>query len=392
MSLSAFICSPKRSAVGSFQGRLASLPAAEIASKIVSAIVLELGLPLDSIEDVTLGCVLTAGMGQAPARQAALAAGLPNSVHAATINKVCSSGLYSVMLAARSITSGEISSAIAGGMESMSNAPYIMPKLRSGARLGHVEALDVIVKDGLWDVYNNFHMGSAAELCAKKFEISREMQDDFARLSYTRALEAQQAGYFKEEIVPIKIKDGKEEIEFSTDEEPGRGKLDKFASLKPAFETDGTVTAANASSLNDGAAAMLVCSEKFMKDHGLKPMARIVASAEFSQAPEWFTTAPVGAVNALLKKTGKKAAEVDLYEINEAFSCVALACNREIGISVEKANISGGAVAIGHPIGASGARILTTLLHNLKRTGGRIGIAGICNGGGEATALMVEMC
>lgn len=392
MAVSTYICSPKRSAIGSLQGGLAPLSAPQIAGEIIRAILAELGAPAESINDVTLGCVLTAGMGQAPARQAALAAGLPNSVHAATVNKVCSSGLYAVMLAARAIAAGEISSAIAGGMESMSNAPYAMPKLRSGARLGHVEALDLIVKDGLWDVYNNFHMGSAAELCAKKFEISREMQDEFARKSYTRALESQKAGYFSSEIVPLKIKLGKEEIVFSDDEEPGRGKLDKFASLKPAFDKDGTVTAANASSINDGAAAMLVCSESYMKEHNLKPMARIVGSAEFSQAPEWFTTAPVGAVQNLLKRTGKKTSEIDLFEINEAFSCVAVACSRELDIPEEKVNIAGGAVAIGHPIGASGARILTTLLHNLKRTGGKTGVAGICNGGGEATALMVEMC
>lgn len=387
-----YICAPKRSAIGSFQGRLAGLSAPQIAAKVIAEVVSEVGVPADSINDVSLGCVLTAGLGQAPARQAALAAGLPNSVHASTINKVCSSGLYTVMLAARAIAAGEVDSVIAGGMESMSNAPYLMPKLRNGARLGHVQAIDAIVKDGLWDVYNDFHMGNAAELCAKQYELTREAQDEFARKSYTRAMEAQKAGYFKDEIVSISVKEGKDEVEFSEDEEPGRGKLDKFASLKPAFDSNGTVTAANASSINDGAAVMLVCSEKYVKEHGLKPLARIVGSGEFSQAPEWFTTAPVGAVKALLTKFGKKAGDIDLYEINEAFSCVSLACMRDLGLSEDKVNVSGGAVAIGHPIGASGSRILTTLVHNLKRTSGKLGIAAICNGGGEATALMVESC
>ena len=389
---SVYLCSPKRSAIGSFQGRLAGLTAPQIAGKIISAVISETGVPPDSVQDVSLGCVLTAGLGQAPARQAALAAGLPNSVHASTINKVCSSGLYTVMLAGRAITSGDVESVIAGGMESMSNAPYLMPKLRNGARLGHAQALDCIVKDGLWDVYNDFHMGNAAELCATKYELSRETQDEFARNSYTRALEAQKAGHFNAEIVSINVPEGKDEIAFAVDEEPGRGKLDKFSSLKPAFDKAGTVTAANASSINDGAAAMLVCSEKYLKDHGLNPIARVVASGEFSQAPEWFTTAPVGAVTEALKKSGKKVGDIDLFEINEAFSCVSLACMRDLGISQDRVNISGGAVAIGHPIGASGARILTTLLHNLRRTKGKLGVAAICNGGGEATALMVEIC
>ena len=385
-----FICSPKRTAIGSLAGAFSNTPASELGAQVIRGVIEELKLPTDSIQGVIMGSVLTAGQGQAPARQAAIKSGLPNTVQALTVNKVCSSGLKAVMLAANEIELGQAEAVIAGGMENMSLAPYLLPALRGGARLGHTPALDSIVHDGLWDVYNNFHMGSAAELCAREFKISREAQDAFAIESYTRANHAIKQGYFEKEIVAVKVKSGRDEIEFRVDEEPGRGKLDKIPSLKPVFDKNGTVTAANASSINDGAAAMLVCSESYIKQHNLKPMARIVAQGWNAQAPEWFTTAPVGAVQNVLKNAGLKISDIDLFEINEAFSSVALACQSGLNISADKLNVTGGAVALGHPIGASGARILTTLTYALQRLNGRYGICAICNGGGEATALLVE--
>jgi len=272
----------------------------------------------------------------------------------------------------------------------MSQAPYVMPRLRSGARLGHTEALDTIIKDGLWDVYNDFHMGSAAELCAREFSLSREAQDAYAVQSYKRALAAIAEGHFEAEIAAVAVKDGKSETIVSEDEEPGKGKIEKIPSLKPVFDKTGTVTAANASSINDGAAGMLVCSEAFVKAHGLTPLARVLEEGWAAQAPEKFTTAPIGAVELLMQRSKRNISEIDLFEINEAFSAVALACAHGLKLPNEKLNVSGGAVALGHPIGASGARILTTLLYGLKRTGGKLGVASICNGGGEATAVLVE--
>lgn len=385
-----FICCPKRTAIGSFQGALASVGAPDLAASVIKNILENIKVPGNDINEVILGCVLTAGIGQAPARQALIKSGLPNSVQAMTVNKVCSSGLKAVLLAVQNIKLGLSEAVLAGGMENMSLAPYLLPSLRQGARLGHVQSLDSIVKDGLWDVYNDYHMGSAAELCAKKYSLSREAQDNFAIESYKRSQKAINDNIFSEEIVTVKIKEGKTEIEFKTDEEPGKAKLDKIPQLKPVFEKEGTVTAANASSINDGAAVMLVCSEDFLKKHNLVPVAKFVEQGWHSQEPEWFTTAPIGAVEMLLKRASKKLSDIDLFEINEAFSAVALACQKGLDIPSEKLNIYGGAVSLGHPIGASGARILTTLIYALGRNKKKLGVAGICNGGGEATAILVE--
>ncbi len=386
-----YICAPKRSPIGSFQGALSRVSAPELAAEVIRAVLKSAGVPETEISEVILGCVVTAGMGQAPARQAALKAGLPVTVQALTVNKVCSSGLKAVMLAADSIQLERSEAVVAGGMESMSQAPYTLPCLRSGARLNHTQALDTIVKDGLWDVYNDFHMGNAAELCAREYGISREAQDTFAVESYSRAQKAITQGLFRDEIHPIRIADGKNETFVDTDEEPSRVKLEKIPQLKPVFQKDGTVTAANASSINDGAAAMIVCSEAFVQRHELVPLARIVEQGWSAQTPEWFTTAPIGAVDRLLKRANNRIEDIDLFEINEAFAVVALACASGLKIDAKKLNVNGGAVALGHPIGASGARILTTLLYALKRIKQKTGVVAICNGGGEATALLVEM-
>ncbi|RMG33023.1 MAG: thiolase family protein, partial [Methanobacteriota archaeon] len=320
-----------------------------------------------------------------------LGAGLPTSVDCLTINKVCGSGLKAVMLATQSIRLGDASIVVAGGMESMSNAPYLLDKARFGYRLGHGSVVDSMIKDGLWDVYNDFHMGNAAELCARECHISREEQDEFAKLSYERALKAQKEGYFKEEIVPVVIKTKKGEMVVEQDEEPGRVNFEKMPTLRPAFEKEGTVTAANASTINDGAAAVLTMSEEVARSLKITPLARVVAYTTASKAPEWFTTAPVDAIQKLLHQTELRVDDIDLFEINEAFAVVTMVANKELNIPLEKVNIAGGAVALGHPIGASGARILTTLLYNLKRTGGKKGIASLCIGGGEAVAVLVEM-
>lgn len=387
---SVFICAAKRTAVGSYQGALSLVQATELGSHVVRAVLEQSAVPSDSIDEVILGCILTAGCGQAPTRQAALGAGLPNTVQALTINKLCSSGLKAVMLAADAIQLGHAQAIIAGGMENMSQAPYLLPAMRSGARLGHAEAVDSLILDALWDVYNDFHMGCAGELCAREYKFTREMQDAFAIESYTRATTAIEQGLFDEEITPLKIKVKKQEVEFRVDEEPGRGNIEKIPKLKPVFEKDGTVTAANASSLNDGAAALLVCSAAYMEQQGLTPLARIVSQGWNAQAPEWFTTAPIGAVRSALEKANLSVSDIDLFEINEAFSSVAMACSEQLGIDRAKLNINGGAVALGHPLGASGAKILTTLLYSLKRLDLKRGAVGICNGGGEATALVVE--
>lgn len=385
-----FICSPRRTAIGSFGGALSNTPAPRLGAHAIGAVLGDTGVKPDSIDEVIMGCVLTAGVGQAPARQAAIFAGLPPTVQAMTVNKVCSSGLKAVMLAADAIRLGRAQAVIAGGMENMSLAPYLMPQLRNGARLGHATAEDSIIRDGLWDVYNDFHMGSAAELCAREFKLSREEQDKYAIESYTRANRAIKEGAFAAEIAPITVKQGREESTVDTDEEPGRGRPDKIPTLKPVFQKDGTVTAANASSINDGAAAMLVCPESYAERNGLKPVARVVAQGWSGQAPEWFTTAPVDAARKALAAANVSVESIDLFEINEAFSAVALACGKSLEIDPAKLNINGGAVALGHPIGCSGARILTTLIHSLLRHKKKLGLAAICNGGGEATAMIVE--
>jgi len=343
------------------------------------------------VEQVIMGNVLQAGIGQAPARQASLAAGIPNTVPCITLHKVCGSGMRAVMDAANAIVAEEYEVAVAGGMESMSNAPYLLERARSGYRMGNSVLVDSMIKDGLWDPYKDIHMGNCAEMCVAKYHFTREEQDAFALESYKRAQNASKTCLFSEEIVPVEIPQKKgDPVKVETDEEPFAAPLEKMGGLKPAFQKDGSVTAANSSKINDGAAALVVASEERAKQKGWKPIARIVASAGVAQAPEWFTTAPVGAIEKLLAKTGLKVADIDLFEINEAFAAVAMAAIRELKLDPARVNVRGGAVALGHPIGASGARILTTLIHSLRKGGGRRGVAAICIGGGEATAMLVE--
>jgi acetyl-CoA C-acetyltransferase len=385
------IASAARTPIGSFNGTLSSLSATKLGSLVIQEVLKRSQITATEVDEVIMGNVLTAGEGQAPARQAAIFAGLPTSVGCMTINKVCGSGLKAAMLAAQSIALGDANMVVAGGMESMSNVPYYLPKARFGYRLGHGEILDGMVYDGLWDIYHNYHMGNAAELCARECKITREAQDDYAILSYQRALQAQQQGWFKEEIVPVILKGKGEDILVQKDEEPEKVKFDKIRSLKPVFDKEGTVTAANASKINDGAAALLIMSGEIARKLKQRPLAKIVGYTTVSKDPEWFTTAPADAISLLLKKQSMSAEDIDLFEINEAFAVVSLAVNQLLNLTVEKVNVAGGAVALGHPIGASGARILTTLLYNLKRTGGKRGIASLCIGGGEALAMLVEM-
>ena len=381
-----------RTPVGSFQSSLASVPAPRLGAVAVRAALERGRVPADAVGEVYLGCVLPAGLGQAPARQAAIAAGIPPAVGAVTVNKVCGSGLKAVVFGANAIAAGEHDVVVAGGMESMSNAPYLLPKAREGYRLGHAQVIDSLIHDGLWDAYGNVHMGDCAELCAKEKGITRADQDAFAVESYKRALRAQAEGKFRAEIVPVEIaqKKGAPKI-VADDEEPGRGDIEKLSTLRPAFQKDGTVTAGNASSINDGAAALVLAAADVAKARGWKPVARIVGSAGHAQAPEWFTTAPAGAIERLLGKVGWKKDDVDLWEINEAFAVVSIANNRMLGLDPARVNVWGGAVALGHPIGASGARVLVTLLSALQAAGKRRGVASLCIGGGEGIALAVEL-
>jgi len=384
------IVSAIRTPIGSFGGALSSFSATQLGALAIKAAVEKAGLKPSDIQEVYMGNVLSANIGQAPATQAAKFAGLPD-LPATTINKVCASGTKAIMLAAQSIALGEIDIIVAGGMESMSNVPYYLDKARTGYRLGHGQITDGLLKDGLWDVYNDYHMGSAAELCASECGITREDQDAFAITSYKRAQLAQNEGKFDSEIIPVEIKDRKGEITLiSKDEEPFAVKFDKIPGLKPVFKKDGTVTAANASTLNDGAAALVLMSADKAKELGLKPLAKILAYADAQHAPEWFTTAPSKAIPLALKKAGKSITDVDYFEINEAFSVVSLANNKELGLAEKKVNVNGGAVSLGHPLGASGARIVVTLLSVLAQNNGKIGVAGICNGGGGASAIVLE--
>ena len=384
------IVSAARTPVGSFNGSLSQIAAPRLGALAIAAALKRANIKGEEISEVLMGCVLTAGLGQAPARQAAIFSGIPASVPCTTIGKVCGSGLKSIALGRQAILAGEASIVVAGGMENMSLAPHLLEKSRGGYRLGHAEVSDSMVKDGLWDVYNQFHMGNAAELCVKKYKFSREAQDEYAIESYKRALQAQKEGHFKEEIIPIPIKDKKTEKLMDYDEEPLKAKLDKISQLKPVFDRNGSVTAANASTLNDGAAAVILMSAQEARKRGLKPLAKIRAYAEAAQAPEWFTTAPVQAIQKVLNKTKLKTKDIDLYEINEAFAAVTMAAMKELSLDHTKVNIHGGAVALGHPIGASGARILTTLIYAMKQRQARRGLASLCIGGGEANAMIVE--
>ena len=384
------IISAKRTPVGAFQGDLSSLSASQLGSIAIKAVLEETKVDLNSIDEVIMGNVLSAGQGQAPARQAALGAGLPDSVECLTINKMCGSGLKAVMLATQAIQTGDAEIIIAGGMENMTQAPYLLPNGRDGHRLGHGQVLDSMIKDGLWDVYNDKHMGNCAELCASKKNYSREDQDAFAKASYTRARSAQENGSFSYEIVPVSIPQRKGDPNVvDKDEEPGRANFDKMQSLRPAFEKEGTITAANASKINDGAAAILIMSGEKAKELGLKPLATIMAQASSAHAPEWFTTAPSKAISKVLDKAGLKAEAIDLWEINEAFAPVTMAAMDDFNLSHDKVNVNGGAIAIGHPIGGSGARILVTLIHAMKSRDVHTGLATLCIGGGEASALII---
>ncbi len=384
------IVSAVRTPIGGFQGVLSSVAAPRLGALVIEEALKKAGVAKDAVDEVIMGNVLTAGEGQAPARQAALFAGLPESVTCMTINKVCGSGLKAVMLAAQAIQCGDAEVVVAGGMESMSNVPYLLEKARTGYRMGHGQLVDGMIKDGLWDVYNDFHMGNAAELCAKECNIPRDAQDAFAKQSFERALKAQKEGAFKDEIIPVLIKDKKGDVTITEDEGPRKANFEKMPMLKPVFQKDGTVTAANASSINDGASALVIMSAEKAKALGIKPIVRIIAQASAARKPEWFTTAPVDAIGKVLKKADLKLSDIDLFEVNEAFAVVSLAAANELGIPQEKMNVHGGAIALGHPIGGSGARILTTLIHALNKHQKKRGMAAICIGGGEASALIVE--
>ncbi len=387
----AVIVSAVRTPIGSFGGTLSGISAPRLGAIVIAETLKRGNVPKEQVNEVIMGSVLTAGMGQAPARQASIYAGLPESVECMTINKVCGSGLKSVMLAAQSIMLGDADVVVAGGMESMSNVPYMLDKARNGYRMGHGQLTDLMVSDGLWDVYNNFHMGNAAEICAKEMQITREMQDEFATQSYKRAIEAQKNGWFKDEIVPVSIEQkGSDPIIVSEDEEPKKVKFEKIPTLKAAFLKDGTVTAANASKINDGAAAVVVMSKEKADELGVKPLVKLVSYASFAKKPEWFTTAPADVITKILKRASLSIDDIDLFEINEAFSVVTLAVNKILNLDPKKVNVHGGAVALGHPIGASGTRLLVTLINAMKLKNSKRGLATACIGGGEASAIIIE--
>ena len=380
-----------RTPIGSFNGVLAGVSAIQLGATAIKGAIERAGIKPEDVQEVFMGNVISANLGQAPATQAATYAGLPNTVPSTTINKVCASAMKAVMLGAQSIMSGANEVVIAGGMESMSNIPYYLDKARNGYRLGHGTLIDGLVKDGLWDVYKNYHMGSAAELCARENNVSREEQDAYAIESYKRSAAAVEGGKFKNEIVPVSIPQRKgDPIVVSEDEEYKNIKFEKVPTLAPVFEKDGTVTAANASTLNDGAVALVLMSAKKAAEMGLKPIAAIRGFADAQQAPEYFTTAPAKAIPLAIAKAGLKAEDIEYYEINEAFSVVAIANNKLLGLDPSRVNVNGGAVALGHPLGTSGARIITTLINVLEQNSAKFGVAGICNGGGGASAVVIE--
>jgi len=385
------VVSGARTPVGSFNGVLASFSAPQLGAIALKEAIKRANIDPSQVNEVIMGCVLQGGLGQAPARQAAIAAGIPTSTSATTINKVCGSGLKSVMYGAQAIQLGDADIVAAGGMESMTNAPYLLFNARNGYRMGNGTMYDSMISDGLWDPYGNKHMGNIAEQCARDYKVTREMQDDFAKGSYEKAMKAINNGYLKEQIVPVEIKDKKGNITLvEVDEEPGKGNIEKGMKLKPAFEKDGTITAFNASKINDGAGAVVLMSKQKAEEVGAKPMARILAQVTHSHDPEWFTTAPAFVIDKVCKKASLTKDDIDLFEINEAFSVVSCAVNQIAGLDASKVNITGGAVAFGHPIGASGSRLLITMMYNLIRTGKRYGLVTLCNGGGEATAVIIE--
>lgn len=387
-----YIVSFARTAIGSFQGMFSSVPATKLGAEVIKEAIKRAGLEFQNVDEVFMGCVLTGGVGQAPTRQSALFAGLPESVPCTTIKKVCGSGMQSIIMGARAILSGEIDIALCGGMENMTMAPYALLNARGGYRIGNGVLIDTMINDGLWDVYNDFHMGMAAELCAREFNFTREMQDDYAIESYKRALSAQKEGIFKNEIIPITVKDKKKgEIVLDEDEEPKKLVEEKFRKLNPAFDPDGTITAGNASSISDAAAAVVVASEKATKRFNLRPVARIVSWGGVAQEPKWFTTAPVPAMKRALKKANLRISDVDFWEINEAFAVVTKYALKEMGLSHSIVNIYGGACALGHPIGATGSRLVVTMLNVLQKKKAKKGCISMCIGGGEAIAMIVEM-
>jgi len=392
MKSEVYLLGPVRSAIGAFGGAFESVPAPALGSAVAKAALKRAGVPPEAVDEVIFGNVVSAGLGQNVARQVAIGSGLSPAVGATSVNKVCGSGLKAVMLAAQAVQCGDASVVLAGGAENMSRAPYLLEKARSGYRMGNGELVDAMIRDGLWDIYRNVHMGLCGDRCAEKYSFSREQQDAFAVRSFKRALEATQQGVFAREIEPIEVKAGKETVSVSEDENPKKFNEEKLRKLRPAFGEKGTVTAGNASSINDGAAAVVVASAEKVKQLGLKPQARILGYASYAREPEWFTLAPIGAVEKLLGRLSLQAKQVDLFEINEAFSVVAMAAMRDLQLPDEKVNVHGGAVALGHPIGASGARTLVTLLNALRQRGGRIGINTLCIGGGEAVAMAVELC
>ena len=385
MSKTIFIAGVARTPIGSLNGTLASLTAPQLGAIAIKAALERAGISPEKVNEVFMGNVVSAGIGQAPAQQASIYAGLPTNIPCTTVNKVCASGMKAIMLGAQSIMNGDNEIVVAGGMESMSNIPYYVEKARTGLRLGHGQVTDGIIKDGLWDPYNNYHMGEAGELCSREYKVTREDQDKFAKESYTRTIKAYEKGYFNRELVPVVI-EGKMPKTITEDEEYRKVNFDKMPTLKPAFRKEGTITAANASKINDGAAAVVLVSEEKLRELGIRPVARIISFADASQSPEWFTTTPIRAMNNALAKAGMQMADMDYAEINEAFSCVPIVNAKEMKIPMDKLNIWGGAVSMGHPIGCSGARITITLSSILHEMKGRFGIAGICNGGGGASA------
>lgn len=384
------ILSAVRTPIGRFQGALAPVPAPRLGAAAIAEAVRRAAVPPDQVDEVYMGIILAAGVGQAPARQASIYAGLPNTVPATTVNKMCGSGLKAAMLGTQAIQAGDAEIIVAGGMENMSAAPYLLDKARTGYRIGHGQLADSMIRDGLWDAFTDQHMGNCCELLAREYRISREAQDEYARRSYTRALEALDSGHFRRETVSVEVANGRAPKTVAEDEEPRRFQPEKLSSLPPVFEPDGTVTVANASSISDGGAALVLASADAARKLGARPLARVVGQAVSARAPEWFTIAPAGAIQKLLAKVGWSKDVVDLYEINEAYAAVVLAVTRDVGIDLERVNVHGGAVALGHPVGASGARILVTLLNAMEERNAGRGVAAVCLGGGEAVALAVE--